>query len=728
MISNNTWPPEQLKFFTPIRLVSYQGHRNPRQVMTMAKLMHTGEIGENQSIMHYFELGSHKRFQGDLNATIVTKGLEEILVTLEDKEKSGFILIEGAPGIGKSVLLKDIAYQWGKLHLLKVFKLVLLVHLNNLFLQKVKSIPDLLQHFCRGDPNATEITDACSKYFFNNGGEDLVFLFDGFDELPEKLQTDGLIADIINRLVLPCCGLVVSSRPHATRQLCQQAALRVDILGFSKEEQHAHIRGALHNQSHKINDFIKYLEDHLTVSSLCYVPSSLNVLLYLYELEIVPLLKHSAELWNYVIYLIIYRNLTKCGIYLPSSIAGLADLPQPYNRIIQQISKLSLEGLDDKKFIFTIDTIKAACPSVLDNIPGAINGFGLLQAVQHFNVTGTTITFNFLHSTIQEFLAAYYVSHLPPNEELKVIEARFWSDSHFNMFFTYIWLTKGERSSFKHFLCGGSKSIAISPEFLEDPLKCLQLHCYFNMAKDQGMCNIIETADIFHQRIIDLYDIRLTANNIDCLLLFLRSSFNKEWVKLDLTDCYIEDKGLNALCHGFLHSNAIINQLWLINNDLTAKSSRLISEVAVKKIKMLRVDGNHSVGEDKQFYAVLTDPSTVLEHLYMGDTKLSSRAAILLFTALKENNKLQLLDIAGNAIADDAVDAISMALKENCCLVTLRMHDNPLSEQAIATIVQCLADNNTLELLWLPDCHQDVKENISVKDDVNKVKVEVKFL
>ena len=162
MVSNSAWPPEQLKFFTPIWLVSYQGHRNPRQVMTMAKLMHTSEIGESQSIMHHFELGSHKGFQGDFNATMVTKDLEEILVTLEDKEKSGFILIEGAPGIGKSVLLKEIAYQWSKLHLLKVFKLVLLVHLHDPFLQKVKSIPDLLQHFCRGDLNAAEIADACS--------------------------------------------------------------------------------------------------------------------------------------------------------------------------------------------------------------------------------------------------------------------------------------------------------------------------------------------------------------------------------------------------------------------------------------------------------------------------------------------------------------------------------------------------------------------------------------
>ena len=104
----------------------------------------------------------------------------------------------------------------------------------------------------------------------------------------------------------------------------------------------------------------------------------------------------------------------------------------------------------------------------------------------------------------------------------------------------------------------------------------------------------------------------------------------------------------------------------------------------------------------------------------MGGTKLSSRAAITLFTALSENNKLQSLYIADNAITDDAVDAISKALKENCCLVTLRMHDNPLSEEAMVNIVQRLADNNTLQLLWL-HCHQDVKDNIiSLKDDVNK--------
>ena len=46
-------------------------------------------------------------------------------------------------------------------------------------------------------------------------------IFDGFDEFPEALQKDGLIADVLKRQVLPNCVLVVSSRPHASVGLRQ---------------------------------------------------------------------------------------------------------------------------------------------------------------------------------------------------------------------------------------------------------------------------------------------------------------------------------------------------------------------------------------------------------------------------------------------------------------------------------------------------------------------------
>ena len=88
----------------------------------------------------------------------------------------------------------------------------------------------------REDSRATHISTACSDYLVCNDGKDIVFLFDGFDEFPEALQKNSLIADILKRKVLPFCALVVSSRPHATAHLREQATVRVDILGFTEIE------------------------------------------------------------------------------------------------------------------------------------------------------------------------------------------------------------------------------------------------------------------------------------------------------------------------------------------------------------------------------------------------------------------------------------------------------------------------------------------------------------
>ena len=121
----------------------------------------------------------------------------------------------------------------------------------------------------------------------------------------------------------------------------------------------------------------------------------------------------------------------------------------------------------------------------------------------------------------------------------------------------------------------------------------------------------------------------------------------------------------------------------------------------------------------------------------MAVTQLSSRGATDLFTALKNNNKLNWLNIDNNDITDDACAAITTALERNSCrLVILSMWNNPLSSEAIVNIVQCLEDNNTLQLLGLPESPQDIQQNIrSLQEVVNKeresrgcqVKLEIKF-
>jgi len=452
-VDKEAWPPEQPKTFTPLLLIQHEGHRNLKQSTVMAELVERGHIDKfdsvtsSHTVTKRLKLDVHQ--QEVLDTSKVTKEIAEILALLDESNDPQFVLFEGAPGIGKSFLLKEIAYRWGKKDILQRFKLVFLICLRDPALQQISLIDHLLQLFCKRDRKALEITNACSDYLLENYGEDIAFLIDGYDEYPEILQKDGLIADILKREVLPCCGLIVSSRPHASVLLRERATVRVEILGFTKPEREHYIKEAMEGQPMKIDELKQYLQDHPTISSLCFVPFNMVVLVYLYKMGI-PLPESSAKFYDYFILQTIYRDLTKRGHHLQSNITKLTDLPEPCNKLVRQLSKFSLEALNDNKLIFTIDEIKAACPDIT-TIPGAINGFGLLQAVEHFGYAGKTITFNFLHLSIQEYLAAHYITNLPPDEELRIIKDKFWSDIHFNMFSIYITLTKGQRPSFKHF-------------------------------------------------------------------------------------------------------------------------------------------------------------------------------------------------------------------------------------------------------------------------------------
>ena len=739
-----TWPPDQPKNFTPLVLIHHQGQHSMKQPTVVAQVIQTVDIDNittmagNQSVpKHHPKLDNHEPLQEILDSSTITKELAEILAPLEQSEDPQFILIEGAPGIGKSILLKEIAYRWSNKQLLQMFKFVLSIHLRNPSVQQASLLKDLLQLFCnREDTRATQIATTCSDYLVQNGGKGLAILFDGFDEYPEELRKNGLIADILRRKVLPYCALVVSSRPHATVHLREQATVRVDILGFTEVERNQFIQQALKEQPQSIKELTQYLEDHFTISSLCVVPFNMVVLLYLYKqrscLPNNSLPKNSTQLYNHFICLTICRHLAKHGHPLDNTITDLTNLPDPCSKVIQQLSKFSLKALNNNKLVFTFDEIKVACPDIAA-IPGAINGFGLLQAVQHFGLTGKTMTFNFLHFTIQEFLAAHHVASLSPSKELKILKEKFWSDIHSNMFAIYTSLTKGQRASFKQFIkpsLGRRLKGFLTGEqveesrFFEDQVKCFHLFRCFFEAGDKEMCRSIENAKSlnFSSKVMSLWNITLSPSDLECVTVFLTSSSRKEWEKIDLDFCYIQDHGVHILHCGLTNSSVTITSLNLRSNGLTESSSSAISDITIScRVKELHISNNKTVGEDERLYSIISDPSSMLEKLFMRDTTLSSNAAIKLFAALSDSKKLWILDITNNNITDEAYDAITMAMKKNTSLVELYMQGNPISGECAQLIVEALQHNNTLQLLLLPYYIDEAKKSIrSLAKKVNR--------
>ncbi|XP_065889069.1 protein NLRC3-like [Dysidea avara] len=720
-VEEDAWPPKQPKQFTPLLLVHHQGEHNIKLSTALAKLQSGGidHLTSTDSVPKCHQLdSSHESLREVLDVSKMTKQLVDILAPLDDSNDPQLILVEGLPGIGKSILLQEISYKWSTKQLLQKFKLLLLVQLRNPAVQQAKLINDLLSLFCRGDGKAVEISTACSQYFFSNGGRDLALLFDGFDEFPDNLQKDSLVADILKRQVLPHCGLVVSSRPHASVKLREVATVRVDILGFAEEERKLYIEQSLKGHPQKIKELTDYLDSHLTINGLCYVPFIMVALLYLYD-QGIPLPNSSVELYHRFICLTICRHLAKSGHPLENDATDLADLPEPCNTIVKQLAKLSLKALNDNKLIFTLEEVKATCPDITA-IPGAINGFGLLQAVQHFGVTAKTMTFNFSHFSIQEFLAAYHVAQLPTREELIVLREKFWNDIHANMFSIYTTLTKGQRPAFKQFLrqeqpsilqsfkrfFSGSRdeaAIVVSHKFLEEQIKCLRLFRCFKEAGDEEICRSITNSKCFHNKVINLSSTSLSPYDIECVTLFLTCSPHKEWKKLNLWDCHIQDIGLRIIYRDLMSHNVTIKILDLGYNGFTRSSSSFISDLIIHcRVEELNIIGNHTIGEDPALYNMLTHPSSRLVTLDMHSTSLSSPSAITLFTAISKGNKLKVLYIWDNLITDEACDVIATTMKNNTSLVRLGMSPNKISGEAAQRLLQALYNNDTLEWLFLP--------------------------
>jgi len=187
----------------------------------------------------------------------------------------------------------------------------------------------------------------------------------------------------------------VSSRPHASVHLHKRAAVRVDILGFTEQDQQRYIEQSIKGNPQQIKELTEYLHHHPTIGNICFSPLNITILLFLYQLGI-PLPKSSAELHHHFICQTICRHIAKSHNPLKNTITDLTDLPDPYNNIVNQLAKLSLQALNNNMLVFTSEDIETACLDVL-TMSEAINGFGLLQAVQHFGLTGKTMTLNCRH-------------------------------------------------------------------------------------------------------------------------------------------------------------------------------------------------------------------------------------------------------------------------------------------------------------------------------------------
>ena len=616
--SKDDWPHYQPENYVNVALIHHKEKCTKGSlVVSIQKRMYKGEVtldrwcksgsdDEPNLLNQSPEYGQFKSYK-------YTRNLLDVFSLVEMKKGklngSYMVLIEGAPGIGKTILSKEITFQWATGSLFKG-NLLFMLCLRNSSIQNIASFSDLAKYitYSHACQQTASKVDVFANYLEHSQGKEIAILLDGYDEFPEKLRNESFVADIINRRVLPFCSLIITSRPTASAHLHRSADRRVEILGFTNEDRKQYIQCALHDSLEEIEKVTAYLKENPFINTLCYIPLNMSILIcILKESDGCRMSKNQTEINNQLICMTIARHLMREKI-LTLDIKSFSELPSPYNKLLAELSKLAFVLLGKDKVAFCSSDIEDCCPKS-KLLRDCINGMGLLQAIEYFNFTNLTkqTSFNFLHFSMQEFLAAFYITSLSVHEQIEQMKENFWSSKFLNMWVMYVGLTGGNSSALKHFLSGkrytwmsklvGTKGIAWNE--YDDKVKYLFLfHCFLEAGNDQ-MCQKVAAGNLLEDKIIDLSYTTLSRTHMHTLGFFITRSATKQWYKLNLSKCSIRDTGCEVL--STMISNARVNfeRLDLSCNQLMPSSLRAVCNLVKHfKLQKLKLSNNNLTDAD----------------------------------------------------------------------------------------------------------------------------------
>ena len=380
------------------------------------------------------------------------------------------ILVQGETGIGKSTFVKKVALDWAKLvddkdvvneemaassncqggkkpsrkdhvgvsqaessearkhddssecHIdaLKKFQLVITVPLK--YVSKCQSFSDVLSCSRLIPKDEESLIDDLFTYVCNNQ-EKVLLVFDGYDEYRTGsvaeaqfgTRSTSPICEIFHRNELRDCTVLVTTRSSRADELQESADKHAKITGFCLEDQFAFMKRMLGSNSQ-----VSELKMFLLEKSLFYLARVplLNLffcLLFRQDKEkMMELGKRKTPFYRAIIrYILQYSNkrLSPAKVYKVKE--------EDYQEILTEIGKVALESLLKGSQVFEYGQLS-------EKVRGEESVMvGLLQLSENDASLEPTEIVSFIHKSIQEYLAAWFIANrCVPEGNLGGIEKR----------------------------------------------------------------------------------------------------------------------------------------------------------------------------------------------------------------------------------------------------------------------------------------------------------------
>ena len=409
--------------------------------------------------------------RGQVDKTVKLTGNKEISVedVLQptDSSLSLRVVIDGPPGIGKTTLCRKLLNMWSNGTLVhQQYDLVLYCPLRNSKIATAITLADLFVCQLYEVPIVTE-------WFEKTNGEGLLIIFDGWDELSEQLRQSSLAASIIRKEKLNKCSVIVTSRSYASSSLLEimsNLSRHVQVIGFSKEEISTVVIQTLqkdtklaqqlidkkreNDKNYKRNFFtttqssedsqlavklINDLEVRNDVQSLCYVPLVCSMVILVYCKEGGHLPTTLTQLYENFILQTIRRHVKRHDIN-PRTLGSLSSLPSQLAKPLQEMCQIAYTNLANTRMTFSSHQLQSLSEAVKEDYLGLMTTFTEYDEEKY----------QFLHLSIQEFLAAWWIAkHEKKTEE--VFKDHF-DDDHFRMCLRFVaGLTHLEHESYQQY-------------------------------------------------------------------------------------------------------------------------------------------------------------------------------------------------------------------------------------------------------------------------------------
>ena len=639
---------------------------------------------------------TRESLRGDMDDVIHKKTAMELseLGVMGDSSRPQVVLIEGAPGVGKTTFAWDQCRQWAEGRLLQVYSIVLLLPLRDNNIRQISSLPGLFRHR-RG-----QVREEVSRRVAESGGKGCLIWLEAWDELPDRLRSsDSLFTQLVRGLQLPAATIFITSGPWATRGLLETVGDRMsqhtELLALAKEEvEMVAIRSQTSSDSGF--DFLQFVESNPMIRAAMYTPVSAAIVEQVFKSAPHNPPTTVTRLYSAFVLMRLEQHLSEHPKYSDMNIKvrTLADLPETVLEDLQRLCGLAYEGVSQQKIVFS-------------SLPEGVSTLGLLQTVpQVYDEGEGRVSYNFLHYTVQEYLAALHLSHLQPHQLISITDT-----NYLRLVKTGYGRSYYEATQFKttfQFPAGITKLESFPVAYLSDLLKkdAATMYRWLYESQNQSLLTSVLGSG---ERWLSLSYSATTTDYFaagGCL-----AHSNCTW-KIHLSSA--DDVAMEFLSKGCNHQlpeTGISSQL--VSADfsfvsITAEVVRhflTIPNSLLQHIQDLNLSINNLDRRGCELLAEGVQRMPCLEELYLSGNKgIGCGGAVQLVSSL-HSSKLRELRMNRTGISDPDFDCLARYIHSTTSLKVLGIGENEISVESIDSLCRALSANSSMRMLDMNGCH-----------------------